>query len=171
MPWILFGGLQGELLSRLTMVSVSRSTFGTLHSIRFHYIDGLPDVALQLEPRPIWEGGDIERFPIDGKGGETITTFSTFVSIRNKLIPSFEIETNRHRTATFGQDKRRGYPRPLGMRPNHTLVGIYVVQVCGMYCALVPAQVLTRRQDPESEIIGVGAIGAYKTGLQTISFA
>ena len=138
--WILFGGLQGELLPHLTMVSVSRTETGSLHSIRFHYdCDGLPDMEIQLDPRPSDEADDIRRFPIDCQGGETITTLSTYAydecqSI-NISILSFEIETNRNRKATFNsihQANHGGSYRPLEIRPRDTLVGLYVIQVCGI---------------------------------------
>jgi hypothetical protein len=149
--WILFGGLQGELLPHLTMVSVSRTWEGPLHSIRFHYdCDGLPDMKIQLDPRPSHEGDNIRRFPIDGQGGETITTLLTYVSsgerpFININILSFKIETNRDRKVTFdprdhaawmrhrpSSNSYSGSYRPLKIRPRDTLVGFYVIQVCSI---------------------------------------
>jgi hypothetical protein len=139
--WILFGGLQGELLPHLTMVSVSHTKGGLLHSIRFHYdCDRLPDMKIQLNPCPSHESLKIKHnFLIDGQGGETITTLSTYTygecqSI-NISILSFEIETNRNRKATFNpihQANHGGSYRPLEIRPRDTLVGFYVIQVCGI---------------------------------------
>ena len=144
MSWILFGGLQGELLPHLTMVSVSRTNRGLLHSISFHYdCDGLPDMKIQLNPCPSRESLkskiDIEHFLIDGQGGETITTLSTLAygecqSI-NLSILSFKIETNRDRKATFSAipETSRGCSyHTLKIRPLDTLVGFYIIQVCGI---------------------------------------
>ena len=148
--WILFGGLQGELLPHLTMVSVSHTERGSLHSIRFHYnCDGLPDMKIQFDPGPSHESPmyNIERFPIDGQGGETITALSTYVSGErqsiNLAILSFEIETNRDRKATFSpvhQTDRGGSHRPLEIRPGDTLVGLYVIQVCGILGSCICAK-------------------------------
>jgi hypothetical protein len=145
--WILFGGLQGELLPHLTMVSVSRTKRGSLHSIRFHYdCDGLPEMEIQLDPRPSHEADNIRRFPIDGQGGEIITTLLTYVSSGERQsidinILSFKIETNRDRKVTFEPQGRAammrrrpssGSYRPLEIRPRDTLVGFYVIQVCSI---------------------------------------
>ena len=164
--WILFGGLQGELLPHLTMVSVShtkteslrgcrflydrRTKTESLHSIRFHYDCGLPDMEIQLDPRPYHEGDNIRRFPIDGQGGETITTLLTYISsgerpFININILSFKIETNRDRKITFdppghaarmrrrpSSDSYSGSYRPLEIGPRDTLVGFYVIQVCNI---------------------------------------
>ncbi|KAK3178681.1 hypothetical protein OEA41_000818 [Lepraria neglecta] len=77
LSWILFGGPKGIYLQHLTQVTVSR--LGDLDSIYFHYdTDGIVGQK-KLGRRRVTEFSEFMRFPIDGKGGEIITTLATSV--------------------------------------------------------------------------------------------
>jgi hypothetical protein len=140
-PWILFGGLQGELFPHLTMVSFSGGRTGKLHSIRFHY-DGLPDVRIQIDPRPIVEVDNIQRFFVDGQGGETITTLTVFNSSPHRPLMGrevlFGITTNRGRSFLFHpspESVRSRFQCNLRIAPGSTLVGLFLSQVRGILCS------------------------------------
>ena len=77
LSWILFGGPKGIYLQHLTQVTVSR--LGNLDSIYFHYDTDEIVGQKKLGRRRVTESSEFMRFPIDGRGGEIITTLATSV--------------------------------------------------------------------------------------------
>jgi hypothetical protein len=75
--WILFGGGGGAYLRNLTQVTVS--SLGNLDSIEFQYdTDGIVRQK-KFGRHRVTESSKLMRFPIDGQGGEIITTLATSV--------------------------------------------------------------------------------------------
>jgi hypothetical protein len=129
MSWILFGGCEGERLHNLTGVSVSRKWHKL--NICFHYdSSGLHDQELSFNSH-YFITDNIKHFPIDGKGGELITTLIG-AGVRSKY--SLKIATNHGRSFYF-EDLRPGFRPslpPLGIAHGTTIVGLFVCQVCGI---------------------------------------
>ena len=86
--WILFGGPKGTYLQNLTQVTVD--CYGNLSSIEFHYdTDGIVS-RKKLGRRRFTDSTKLMQFPIDGRGGEIITTLETDVErIDRKRVYSF----------------------------------------------------------------------------------
>jgi hypothetical protein len=127
MTWILFGGCEGERLPSLIRVSVShiRGKF----NICFHYDSSeLQDQELSFAYYSHTE--NIKHFPIDGKGGELITTLvgGAVSSTRDFWL---KIATNRGRAFYFNSEhpQFRSILDPHGITQGTTIVGLFICQV------------------------------------------
>jgi len=78
LSWIRFGGPNGIYLRSLTEVCVTR--LGGLCGIEFHYnTEDIPMEARKLGRRKFTDFSRVERFPIDGPGGELIQTIDVSI--------------------------------------------------------------------------------------------
>ena len=142
MSWILFGGCEGERLRNLIGVSVSH--IGQKFNICFHY-----DRSSVLEDQELSFGSyyssteNVEHFPIDGKGGELITTLVGSAVCSNRSDFSLKIATNRDRSFYFSDVGPWFRPRldPLGIEQGTTIVGLFICQVCGIVRSCSSARV------------------------------
>ncbi|KAI9781319.1 MAG: hypothetical protein M1839_006112 [Geoglossum umbratile] len=78
LSWIRFGGPNGIYLRSLTEICVTR--LGSLCSIEFHYnTEDIPMEARKLGRRNFTNFSRVERFPINGPGGELIQTIDVSI--------------------------------------------------------------------------------------------
>ena len=143
--WILFGACEGELLN-LTGVTVSHK--GKKFNICFHYDSSeLQDQQLELGSNYL-STDNIEHFPIDGKGGELITTLVGGGTYGYGRTFKLRISTNRGRSLYYNVPdpwSRLSLEEPLGIADGTTIVGLFVCQVCGIVrsCSSASANIPT----------------------------
>ncbi|KAI9655914.1 MAG: hypothetical protein M1831_004759 [Alyxoria varia] len=135
--WTLFGGLSGIYLRSLTGISVSR--LGYLYGIEFHYnTDQVPTECRKLGRHKSNEYERVDRFDIDGPGGEVIETVDVSLEYSNDehaysffkkgKLRSFQIRTNRGNCCHFQptQDtSHQHHLKPMNTGPGTTIVGLY----------------------------------------------
>ncbi|EGD99690.1 hypothetical protein TESG_07031 [Trichophyton tonsurans CBS 112818] len=165
LAWINFGGPKGVYLKHITGVCVTGP--GNICTIEFEYDIDLPVEIRKLGRRKVTNFSIMNRFKIDGPGGEYITNIdASIIRVEGKKVYpfyrwgklfSFKITTNHGRSAHFTtRDSTVDPPTmtPLSVEPGTMVTGLYGAQhpEQGLISLGVISEVATmgkRKREPE----------------------